>query len=370
MSNHRGDLQKLNIAVISYGLPVVGEKRGGIERVAHALSNELAQRGHQVEVWTHDPKPEGALYEVRPLPWKRFVTTWLGRRVTMGYLGNLLALLPKYGEPDVILSHGDSLLLSLMGKPVVRVMHGSALAEALSGRSLPRFVMQSGVYAQEILTSLIQPGCVAVSHNMQGHHPFIRRVIPNGVDLSTFFPRVSEKTKEPSILFVGALGGRKRGSLLSDWFTRVVRPLHPAATLMMVSEPGRQLEGITYHTGVSDRELAALYRKAWIYASPSTYEGFGLPYLEAMASGTPVVATRNPGSREILNEGRFGRLVSDDEFASAVAELLSDTEQREKFMELGLSRAREYSLSAMADRYESLLAELCGRSMAPRRAFE
>ena len=354
----------MHIAVFSYGLPVAGQKRGGIERVAHELAEGLACRGHRVEVWTHDPKPEGAAYEVRALPWKRFVSSWAGRRLTMGYLGNLLALLPRYSGVDAIISHGDSLLLPLLGKPLVRVMHGSALAEALSAKSPARFVLQLGVYAQELFTALVQPGCVAVSRNTRRHHPFVRRVIPNGVDLSTFYPDPAARTSEPSILFVGALGGRKRGHRLVEWFTQVMRPLHPGATLLMVSEPGPRKEGVTYHTGVTDCELAAMYRSAWVYASPSTYEGFGLPYLEAMACGTPVVATPNPGSREVLGDGRYGRLVADEDFGAVVAGLLSDTAARESLAARGIERASELSLSAMVDGYENLLAEVCGTARA------
>ena len=71
---------RLRIATISYGLPVPGLKRGGIERVADMLADGLARRGHDVTVFTHDPKPAGAAYDVRALPWKGFVDTWLGRR--------------------------------------------------------------------------------------------------------------------------------------------------------------------------------------------------------------------------------------------------------------------------------------------------
>ena len=123
---------RLRIATISYGLPVPGLKRGGIERVADMLADGLARRGHDVTVFTHDPKPAGAAYDVRTLPWKGFVDTWLGRRVTMGYLGNVLAVVPNYSQFDVIVAHGDSLLLPLARKPLVRVMHGSALGEARS----------------------------------------------------------------------------------------------------------------------------------------------------------------------------------------------------------------------------------------------
>src|SRR5512143_4012028 len=105
--------RSLRIAVFSYGLPVVGERRGGIERVAHELADGLGRRGHEVTVWTHDPKPAGSAYQTRELPWKRFVTSWLGRRMTMGYLGSLLAVLPRYGDVDAIIAHGDSVLLPL-----------------------------------------------------------------------------------------------------------------------------------------------------------------------------------------------------------------------------------------------------------------
>lgn len=349
----------MKIAVFSYGLPVVGEKRGGIERVAHELAEGLARRGHRVEVWTHDPKPEGAGYEVRRLPWKRFVASWAGRRVTMGYLGNVLALLPDYGRAEAVIAIGDSLLLPLRGRPLVRVMPGSALGEALRAHSPWRFFMQAGVYAQELLTALTQSGCVGISHNTRRYNPFVRKVIPLGVNTSTFFPSPSDKTEAPSILFVGALDGRKRGRLLVEWFAERVRPRHPDATLKMVSQEGSRVPGVSYHMGVGDKELAAMYRRAWVYASPSTYEGFGLPYLEAMASGTPVVATPNPGSREVLGEGRYGRLVTDAEFAGAVAALLSDAGARAELSARGLERAREFSLSAMLDGYESLLAGLC-----------
>jgi glycosyltransferase involved in cell wall biosynthesis len=109
---------------------------------------------------------------------------------------------------------------------------------------------------------------------------------------------------------------------------------------------------------VSTEELAAMYRRAWVYATPSTYEGFGLPYVEAMACGTPVVATPNPGSREVLEDGRYARLVGDAEFGRAVADLLDDSDARRDLTERGLQRAREFSAALMIDRYEQLLFEV------------
>jgi glycosyltransferase involved in cell wall biosynthesis len=346
--------------MLSYGLPIEGQKRGGIERVAHTLADGLARRDHDVVVFSHDPPPPRAAYRVRELPWKSFVETWAGRRATMGYLGNVLALVPDYHEFDIIVAHGDSLLAPIVGKPVLRVMHGSALGEARSATSIGRCVLQLGVYGQELLTALTQRGVVAVSANTTRDNPFVARVIPHGVDDRVFTPWPTGKTDEPSLLFVGALDGRKRGRFLLDAFVNRIQPRCPSASLTMIGGMGPSHPSVTYLTGVDDEQLAAFYRRAWVYVSPSTYEGFGLPYLEAMACGTPVVATENPGSVEVLNKGTYGLMPVDADLADAVLSLLADPERRATLSAAGLRRAREFSLARMLDAYEELLFELTG----------
>jgi glycosyltransferase involved in cell wall biosynthesis len=346
--------------MLSPTLPVEGQKRGGIERAAHTLAQGLAERGHQVSVFSHDAAPSGAAYDVRPLPWRSFVNTWAGRRLTMGYLGNVLALLPDYAAADVIIAHGDSLLLPLKGKPVLRVMHGSALREATHASSIGRAALQFGVFLQELVTAATTPGTVAVSETARRDNPFIRHVIPHGVDDRIFRAAPREKTTTPSIVFVGARTGRKRGRFLTDIFTRVIRPAVPAAQLLFVGPEGPAIDGVTYFTGVSDAQLATLYRSAWLYASPSSYEGFGLPYLEAMACGTAVVATPNPGSREVIGPEPNGGLVVDDgEFPAAVLELLQNGPAREARERAGVARASQFPFAAMIDRYEAILGDLC-----------
>src|SRR5690606_32910126 len=91
-------------------------------------------------------------------------------------------------------------------------------------------------------------------------------------------------------------------------------------------------QGVHYYTGISQAELVSLYQRAWIYASPSAYEGFGLPYVEAMACGVPVVATPNPGSREVLDHGRCGLLVDDRAFPETLCDLLRDEAKRDRLI--------------------------------------
>ena len=350
----------MKIAVISYRLPVKGEKRGGIERVAHVLADGLARRGHTVVVFSHDPRPAGAAYEVRELPWKSFVETWAGLRMTSGYLGNLLALQVDLRQFDVVIAHGDSLLLSLGRTPVVRVMHGSARGEALHATSIGRAVLQWGVYLQELLTAFLSPSSVVgVSTNTQRDNRFVRRVIPNGIDTAMFQPLPIGKSQHPSIVFVGAVDGRKRGGFLLDIFERVVRPAYPDAELTFVGPHGPSQPGVSYVTGVPDKDLAALYRRAWVCAAPSTYEGFGLPYLEAMACGTAVIATPNPGSREVLG-GDYSGLVEDAAFAPALMNLLADESSRRVLEITGTRRAADFSIDRMIDQYETLLSDLRG----------
>ena len=348
----------MKIAVISYRLPIEGEKRGGIERVAHVLADGLARRGHAVTIFSHDPAPAGASYEVRPLPWKSFMETWIGLRMTAGYLGNVLALQVDVREFDVVIAHGDSLLLSMGRKPVVRVMHGSARGEAQHATSIGRAVLQWGVYAQELLTAFLSPSTVVgVSANTQRDNPFVRQVIPHGVDTSIFHPLPIGKSPNPSIVFVGAADGRKRGRFLLEAFQSVIRPAFPDAELIFVGPQGAPQQGVKYVTGVPDSELASLYRRAWVCAAPSTYEGFGLPYLEAMACGVAVVATPNPGSREVLGED-YGGLAEDAEFAQAIMTLLADEARRRALEMSGIRRAGEFSIDRMIDHYEALLAGL------------
>ena len=350
-------VRRFRIAVFCYGLPCPGQKRGGVDQAAHDLANALVARGHDVVVHSYDERPPDGRYGVRILPFKSLATSWAGKRAMLGYGGNIIALCVDYRDFDIVIAHGDSLLLPLKGKPVIRVMHGSASEEARTATSIGRRVLQSGVYVQELLTALSQT-TVGVSENTCRSNRFVHRVIPNGVDLTLFTPRPSERTTHPSLVFVGALDGRKRGGWLIEQFVSRIQPAFPAAQLHMVTPVGPPVAGITYHTGIDRPALARLYQQAWLYVSPSTYEGFGLPYLEALACGTPVIATPNPGSREVLAEGRYGCLGTDDTFAASTCRLLADAGERERMSREGLMRAHEFDIAAAAAQYEALIAAM------------
>lgn len=350
----------LKIACFSYSLPRPQRRGDGIDRVAHDLAQGLAKRGHEVTVWSFDPKPEGASYEVRRLPGRRIASHWLGKQLVVGNLGNWLGLLPGFRDADVILAHADSLLLPVWGKPVVRIVHANALLEAASAETALERAKLIFVHAQDVVTALTQKNSIAAGDNVRRHNPFVGNIIPNGVDLTQYKP-AGHKSETPSILFVGSLDRGKRGRKLLEWFWSEIRPRHLGAALWMVSEKGPAMPGVTYYSSVSQKGLARLYQKAWVFASPSHYEGSGLPYLKAMASGTPVLAHLNAGSREILGEGRYGCLSTDADFPHALNRLLGDAESRLTLTTAGLERASQFDLDLCLDRYEQLLRAVCGK---------
>ena len=144
-------------------------------------------------------------------------------------------------------------------------------------------------------------------------------------------------------------------------FRDAVRPAIPTAQLWMVCTDAPAADGVTVFGTVSTERLADLYRRAWVFCLPSSYEGFGVPYIEAMASGTPVVATPNPDAREVLDGGRYGVLAKPEELAGSFIKLLTDANERERLAALGLERAKMFGWDCIIDQYESLYDQILKR---------
>jgi glycosyltransferase involved in cell wall biosynthesis len=110
------------------------------------------------------------------------------------------------------------------------------------------------------------------------------------------------------------------------------------------------LESRVKFTGfVDDADLPALYSAACVFAYPSLYEGFGLPVLEAMACGAPVIGSKVSSIPEVVGEA--GLLVNPfdvDAIAAAIIGLLKDASARDAYMRAGLERAALFTWDAAA----------------------
>jgi glycosyltransferase involved in cell wall biosynthesis len=332
----------MNIAITSMYLP--SGSKIGVGYVVHAFANEMVKRGHQVTVFSQSGALPDSLYKVVVVP--------SGRRLrTFGFAWNLRRY--DFTEFDVLNAHGDDWFLWGRKRPRhVHTYHGSLLAETLHAKGFTTRLRMAAMALCEFGSVFLADELVAVSSNTKRYIPGIRHVIPNGVDLTAFSP--GTKSDAPSLLFVGTMHGRKRGAMLLDIFHREIRPRLPGAEFWAVCEEEIKGEGICWFGRVSNQKLAELYSHAWVFCLPSSYEGFGVPYIEAMASGTPVVATPNPGAREVTADGKFGVLCSGVELGGKISGLLVNAAERERVAAAGLQRARDFGWNRICAEYETL----------------
>ena len=263
----------MRIAMISLYLP--SGSKIGVGYQAHYMANAMTRRGHAVTMFSPCPKCDDALYELQQVdPGKRLRTfrfAWQFRRHDF----SMFEVLHAHGEDHWI---GKGRV-----KCHIKTMHGSCLEEARKVPGIKEKIRMLGIAVSEMIGSVRADECVAVSKNTTRSYRWIKRVIPNGVDLSRFHPGTEKETK-PTILFVGTYQNRKRGKMLMDIFRTQIRPAMADAQLWMVCNDAPIEPGVSVLGLVPLEQLAELYRRAWVFCLPSSYEGFGVPYIEAMAS--------------------------------------------------------------------------------------
>jgi glycosyltransferase involved in cell wall biosynthesis len=344
----------MRIGLYTSSLPEPDRKPGGVDIYVDRLAERLTQRGHSVTVFTYSPPVSGRSYAVHQLRPAEMATSKVRRLVVAPARINAL----DTRGLDVLHLHGDDWFYVRRRLPTIRTFHGSALYEARYATRARRRVTQYAVYPMEVLASRLATASYGI---IPGDGPGYRTVghLSLGIELPELIS--VERPAPPTVLFVGTWHGRKRGRLLHEAFQRGVLPRVPDARLIMVSdhcEPGPNVRWVRRPT---DAELVELYRGASVFCTPSIYEGFGLPYLEAMAHGTPVIATSNPGSRYVLGDGRHGVIAADDELAGAMVRLLSDENERRGLGRAGRRRAEEFGWESSLERHEDAYGDTIAR---------
>ncbi|WP_033371792.1 glycosyltransferase family 4 protein [Humibacter albus] len=336
----------LRIAMISYYLP--SGSKIGVGYQVHELATELVRRGHHVDVFSECPPVEGAVYGHHRIHLS-------GRMRTFRFALELRKV--DFSSYDVVHAHGDDYWLwRRRAARHIRTIHGSCFEEAIHIKGFGEKLRMLALGFSEMLASVVADETVVVSPRTRRWTPWVRRVIPNGVDTGRFRPDDAQRASSPTLLFVGTWHNRKRGADLARAFQRDVLPTVPDARLEMVcrdapADPG---PGIHVLGELTDAQLVEAYQRAWAFCLPSDYEGFGIPYAEAMACGLPVVATPNVGARYVTDDGHAGVLAPLERIGVALGEVLSDTDKRSELSRLGSERARLFSLDRVVSEYESL----------------
>ncbi|MFE9445526.1 glycogen synthase [Streptomyces sp. NPDC006602] len=286
-----------------------------------------------------------------------------------GHLGKLL-----YGIPHVMTAHSLEPLRPWKAEQLGGGYALSSWAERTAIEAADGVIAVSGAMREDIL------GCYPALDPAKVH------VVHNGIDTSLYRPdhgtdvlrRLGLDPARPYVLFVGRITRQKGVPHL----LRAVRDIDPAAQVVLCAgapdtpeidrefrelfqELSRVREGVHWIPQMLPRpEVIQLLTHAAVFVCPSVYEPLGIVNLEAMACGTPVVASRVGGIPEVVDDGKTGVLVPvDDDFetglARALDSVLGDPAAARDMGEAGRQRAvGEFGWDAVARRTVRLYEEI------------
>jgi len=197
-------------------------------------------------------------------------------------------------------------------------------------------------------------------------------VIHNGFDSSLYFPAQTPRPAGKYLLSVGSIEPRKNIGNLLKAYALVDPAIRRQYPLLLVGASGwkndeifarvAELEGTVRYLGyVSNEALAEYYRGALCFIYPSFYEGFGLPPLEAMACGTPVIASNVSSLPEVCGDAAYYvDPASVEEIRDAIQAIVYNDELRESHARLGLARAAAFSWDRSAAAHVALFRDVLG----------
>jgi len=306
------------------------------------------------------------------------------------HLSNRLSALalPMYGVrrvPVVFAPYGilhDPVLVTDTDRPFAAPIHTERVVPSPWG-SMRANGLGGGAFIWALHRPLFAADAV---HAMSQHeHTFLVRelgvpeervhFIPLGIDAALLdIGETVARSETPTVLFLGQTKYRK------GWDTLVraiphVRATVPDARFVFAGHTGRDgsdFDRLVAELGVrgaidmpgrvTEREKVRLLRSATLLTLPERYAGFGLPLIEAMTVGTPVVTTDVPACNEIVRDGETGVVVPPDDppaLAAGIVRLLRDAELRKRLAHAAQVDARtRYSAVAMARQFEALYATL------------
>lgn len=172
--------------------------------------------------------------------------------------------------------------------------------------------------------------------------------------------------KEDYILTVGSLNPRKNLNTLIEGFQMIE---DDSVKLVITGSKDKVFANDYYHhqinentnivfTGhLNDNELLELYQKAKVFVFPSLYEGFGIPPLEAMACGVPVITSNIPVFRELYKDSALF-FSSTEELTSKLKLLITNIDLQNKLVDRGLNQVEKYSWESSANKLDEIISKL------------
>lgn len=325
---------------------------GGVENHVYYLAKELVKRGHTIKVLcANEPKSQNKKIDgitVKRLPYSFKITNT-----------NISLSLPKEistSSFDIVHTHMPTpwtsdwsiLLAKLMKKKSIITIHNDMDKSSFVSKLITKIYLYSVFQISLALVDKIiivnpdwQNSFTATKQLLSKHKAKIT-VLPNGIDLTLFESNATMRRSENMILFVSILDKHHKFKGLEYLLQAVVelKKTSPKIVLTVIGE-GELKEtykamaeklgigkNVSFIGGLSQKELAAYYRKASVFVLPSIeIEGFGIVLLEAMACKAPIVATDIVGVATDIKKYKTGIIVKPRDaqaLARSITKILTD----------------------------------------------
>jgi glycosyltransferase involved in cell wall biosynthesis len=369
----------MRIGIVLSGL--VGKaRRGGVARYARCLLSALAQVDGRNTYVLFLHRDNASDFDGLPLRWRRVVLPL--PRPEARYLEQVVLPPLLYGlRLDVVHYPALAPVLAYPG-PAVATVHDLTL------ELFPDNVdLRSRLYYRRLLRAGVRRArrIIADSESTKGDLCRLWDVPPQFIEVIPLAPAPTFQKPVPAsrvcdvlkryglpdtyLLGVSTLQPNKNFARLLEAYALARGRLPEDTSLVVVGQPGWRYEGVVRSTRelgldgsvrfigyVPDADLAALYSGALAFVYPSLYEGFGLPPLEAMACGAPVIASHASSLPEVV--GDAGLLVDPldvEDIAAAMVRVASDPVLREAMRQAGRARASRFSWQKCAQRTLAVL---------------
>jgi len=339
---------------------------GGI-RIIINIANGLAKKGHSVSIIVPDyasisPFELESSIEIRIIPTK-------GKGVYRKFFYYIILCFISTKNSDVAIATGYKTPYYLFLSKIINIssIHLFYLIQHYEPLSHVQYLskskfIKSVLYIIAKFSYKVPMRKIAVSSWIKDQiSDNSIKVINNGIDLSIFTPNKKNNNKKNKFI-IGTIGRLAKWKGY-DFFLDAISSLNSnKIEVLVLSQDDLKLpNGIKARIikAANDKQIADFYRQCDIFVFTSFIEGFGLPPLEAMACGVPVITTDCGGIRDFANDSNAILVPAGDarSIANAVTMLKKDVNLRESLRQQGLETAEKFSLKIMIERYCQVLEQ-------------
>jgi len=336
----------------------VNQITGG-NRIIFEHANRLSKRGHSVEIWSNT-KPEELPFPCH-VPIHHLINDQLPSPSD-------IAIITDIGLTYAIFQKISKISAK---KYFFLAQHDMELVAKLAGfteiQELAKIFFKNPPFEYKIVavSSWVQK-------QLQERYHRISFLVPNGVDNDIFHPAKPLINTDEPVVMMCFDGQNWKGPNESFAAISIVRQTIKDCQIIMIGSTfpkiGKFINGVleeiscfswpaTFFHRPKQSDLAAIYSSASVFVSSSWYEGFGLPGLEAMACGVPVVTTDSGGVREYAIPDETAVVVppkNPEALAEGILRVLSNSSLRQKLIQNGLKKVKEFSWDPIIDKMEEI----------------